>query len=211
MVGYNVKRGALGFSIDWARRIIDRLRFSAINLASRISQTTREHILRILEQAQTDNLTLDETVARITDEVQGINERRAETIARTEVGRAANEGKRSGAKELGVKLRKEWVSARDQRTRVNPGKDPRKGDHWVLNGQVKDFNEPFSNGVHQLMQPGDPEAPPSETVNCRCVNVYSVVKDEEGKPVPYDYIDKPTPGIQQPQGIALQQVLEAIG
>lgn len=204
---YQLKRGALGFSIDWANRVIEKLRLSALNLAQKISNFTRQKVLDILEQAQTDNLSLDETVKRLISEVEGMNASRAEAITRTEVGRAAGIGKREGAKALGVQLRKKWVSARDHRTRVNPKRDPKKGDHWVLNGQVRDFNEPYSNGVHQLMQPGDPNAPASETVRCRCTETYEVVTDEQGKPIQQTYFDRPDTG-QLIGGVALGSVIQ---
>lgn len=183
-----LKRGALGFSIEWASRIINRLRMAGLRLATFISETSRDRVLKILEEAQSENLTLDETAQRLIEQVGEINRRRALTIARTEVGRASGEGKMQGAKELGVELTKKWVSARDHRTRRNPNHDPGKGDHWVLNGQVKDFDEPFDNGVHKLMQPGDASAPPSETIACRCTVVFEVKKDMQGRAIERQYL-----------------------
>ncbi|HEU4903171.1 MAG TPA: phage minor head protein [Flavisolibacter sp.] len=181
-------RGSLGFNLDWAKKVADKLRDAALRLAQKISEKTRQIILSILEDAQTQNLTLDETVALIQEKAGELNKARAEAIARTEVGRAATEGKMQGAKALGVELEKVWVSARDSRTRHNPTKDPKKGDHWVLNGQRRALDEPFSNGVHQLMQPGDATAPPGETINCRCTVVFEVKKDVQGRVIERNYL-----------------------
>ena len=190
-LSYQVKRAALGFSIDWANKIIERLRIQGLNLAQKISSTTRRKVLYILQEAQTENLSLDETVKRLIEEVKEFNRNRAETIARTEVGRAATEGKMQGAKELGVELDKIWISAEDYRVRRNPTGDARKGDHWKLNEQRRSFDEPFNNGVHRLNQPGDPNAPASETINCRCTVVFKVKKDAQGRTIRRNYIDKP--------------------
>lgn len=183
-----LKSGSLGFSPDWANRVIDRLRDAGLRFAQKISNETRNILLRILEQAQSDNLTLDETVTLMVERATEINASRAESIARTEVGRAATEGKMQGAKALGVELEKVWISSRDNRTRHNPRHDPKKGDHWVLNGQRKPFDEPFDNGVHQIMQPGDKNAPASETIRCRCTVIFKVKTDPQGRAIERNYL-----------------------
>lgn len=91
---------------------------------------------------------------------------RAETIARTESLRAVNEGTREmyeQAFEDGVlrpdEVKRTWVTAGDERVRTS---------HVFLDGQSRAPDEPFESGIAQLMFPGDPSAPPEETVNCRC-------------------------------------------
>ena len=182
-----LKRGSF-FSLEWAQRMINRLLIGGLRMAAFISETSREKVLAILEEAQTENLSLEETIQRIVTEVREVNRRRAETIARTEVGRASGEGKMQGAKSLGVELTKKWVSARDFRTRRNPKRDPRQGDHVTLNGQVRELDEPFDNGVHRLMQPGDVNAPPSETIRCRCTVTFEVKKDPQCRAIERNYL-----------------------
>jgi hypothetical protein len=65
----------------------------------------------------------------------------------------------------GVK-KKKWVTAKDKAVRGNDPKD--KANHVVLNGQIRDINKPFSNG---LMHPGDPDGPAKEITECRCIEV----------------------------------------
>lgn len=95
---------------------------------------------------------------------------RAETIARTETLRVANEARGEALQQTldqaGLKpgsVRRTWRATLDLRTRDT---------HTIMNGQERGLQEAFvsPSGAH-LMFPGDPQAPPSETINCRCVVV----------------------------------------
>lgn len=193
---YQVKRAGLGYSEEWAQKIIDRLRMSGLSLAQKISDTTRKKVLLILESSQKENLSIDETADRIIAEVGAFNRSRALTIARTEIGRASGEGKMEGAKSLGVELDKIWISAEDFRVRRNPTNEQNKGDHWKLNEQRVPLDQPFTNGVHRIMQPGDKNAPASETIRCRCTVTFKVKKDEQGKAIRRQYYDVPTVSLE---------------
>ena len=92
--------------------------------------------------------------------------RRAETIARTEALRAVHVAQDEAIEQAiegdHVKrgeIRRTWVAARDERTRES---------HVSLNGQIRGKNKPFSSFSGPIMHPGDPTAPPRETINCRC-------------------------------------------
>lgn len=92
---------------------------------------------------------------------------RAEVIGRTEALRSAHEGTEemyAQAIEQGQldpeSVRRKWVSARDERVR---------GSHAALNGQVKPMGQAWTTSNGTLRYPGDPMAPASETVQCRCV------------------------------------------
>lgn len=60
------------------------------------------------------------------------------------------------AKEKGADVVKQWDSTLDKRTRKS---------HQKVDGEIKELDEPFSNG---LMFPGDPAGGAAEVVNCRC-------------------------------------------
>lgn len=93
---------------------------------------------------------------------------RAEVIARTEALRAANQGTHALYQQAIAdgtlspdNMERIWNTAGDERVR---------GSHKPMNGQERGMNEPFTSGAgHQLMHPGDPDAPANETINCRCV------------------------------------------
>ena len=60
---------------------------------------------------------------------------------------------------MGIEIQKEWVCTHDDRTRPS---------HLELDGERRDLDEEFSNG---LQYPGDPNGDPSEVYNCRCTLV----------------------------------------
>ena len=52
--------------------------------------------------------------------------------------------------------KKEWLATMDDRTRES---------HADLNGEVRELDKDFSNG---LAYPGEPSGDPEEIINCRC-------------------------------------------
>jgi hypothetical protein len=60
------------------------------------------------------------------------------------------------AKDMGADVLKQWDATLDARTRES---------HQQVDGQVRELDEKFSNG---LMFPGDPSGGAAEVVNCRC-------------------------------------------
>ena len=80
-------------------------------------------------------------------------------ISRTEGSRIQNTAAMDAArksKELGCDTKKQWLATLDGDTRKS---------HAQVDGEIKDLDEPFSNG---LMYPGDPDGRAAEVVNCRC-------------------------------------------
>lgn len=90
---------------------------------------------------------------------------RAEAILRTEMTRVYNMAQysqqRRTAKEM-PGVRKQWMATGDDRTRDS---------HLRAHGQTVPVNKPFSVNGAKLMFPGDPSAPASETISCRCMTV----------------------------------------
>ncbi len=100
--------------------------------------------------------------------------RKMDNFARTAVTGAQNAGRidrMHQAQEMGIRVRKKWLAAHDDRVRDS---------HAELDGTVVDVDEDFVtiNGNH-IAFPGDPSAPPEEVYNCRCTLVY-VYPDFEG-------------------------------
>ena len=87
---------------------------------------------------------------------------RARRIAATETTRAWNAAQLGAAREmtgLDRPLVKQWLTESDSRVRLT---------HRDANGQLRHLDETFQVGVSAMMYPGDPTAPPDETVACRC-------------------------------------------
>jgi len=75
-----------------------------------------------------------------------------------------NQGLFDSASNSDVVLKKQWVSLKDERVRV---------PHKQLHGDIVPVSSPFFvNGV-PIRFPKDPVAPPSLTINCRCVLKFS--------------------------------------
>jgi hypothetical protein len=96
---------------------------------------------------------------------------RARRVARTEATSAWNSGALAALAEEG-RTHKRWVATVSGRGAANPDGTPRtRESHREAHGQVVPLSRPFRVGRSLLMAPGDPSAPPWETVNCRCTVV----------------------------------------
>lgn len=125
---------------------------------------------RTIRRTFKDGDTLTEAqISRIVDRYrQRYIDFRARTIARTESLRAIHQGVFEAyeqAVDQGVieadKISRTWVTAGDERVRDS---------HSPMNGQITPGLEtPFISGDGNLLLfPGDPAAPPSDTIQCRC-------------------------------------------
>jgi len=134
-----------------------------------VTETTREQIVRAVRKGYQDGLGQRGVASMILDVVPQLAAYRADTIARTETHGAANYGSQEAAKATGVPMKKEWLSAADDRTRDThreAGRQPAIG-----------MDEKFQVGDSELLYPGDPAGSAEEVINCRCSLGYVV--DEE--------------------------------
>lgn len=98
---------------------------------------------------------------------------RAETIARTEAGRATAEAREEMVRQMiertGLdprRLKRIWNATGDDRTR---------DWHESMDGQRRGLDEPFVDGLgNRLRYPHDPQAPPETTINCRCPLTFEI-------------------------------------
>ena len=107
-----------------------------------------------------------EDVAKRLRTVAEMNIDSARTHARTAMTAAQNAGRMEQmqrsielAAKFGEKVQKKWKSAKDSRVRRS---------HGILDGQIRDPDEPFEVDGKEIMFPGDPQAPPELVYNCRC-------------------------------------------
>jgi predicted Holliday junction resolvase-like endonuclease len=107
-----------------------------------------------------------EAVAARLRTVAEMNIDSARTHARTAMTAAQNAGRLDQmrrqielAEKFGEKVQKKWKSAKDSRVRKS---------HGILDGQIRDPDEPFEVNGKEIMYPGDPEAAPELVYNCRC-------------------------------------------
>ena len=149
-------------------------------LSGNITDTTKEQIRKFLIQGQKEGLTMPEIIALL--KTTGITNYRAELIARTETARAANLGSMIGALSTGLVTNKEWIAAKDARTRRMP-RDA--NDHYHMDGvQVamdQMFVVPAKTYIDNMLHPGDPLAHAGNVCNCRCTLGYEAVRGPDGK------------------------------
>lgn len=118
-----------------------------------------------------------DSVPNIAKRLQNVTEmNRASAVrnARTTVTSAENKGRMDSlhaAAEKGVITHKVWMAAIDARTREA---------HRLLDGQEQEIDDPFESELGPIMYPGDVEADPANTYNCRCSLTYKVIGFKRG-------------------------------
>jgi HK97 family phage portal protein len=135
-----------------------------------LNKTTTNLIMKIITLGLKDNLSIDDVAKLIVETSIKTNPSRARTIARTETLTAVSIGQSSMMNQAGsaIKgLKKAWVTAQDEDVRET---------HKQVNGEIKDYNEDFSNG---LRYPRDTRGDAGETINCRCTLVTLPPEDLE--------------------------------
>jgi len=187
----DVKKGAKGVYVPmetksaktdlFAYVIIRYLETKGLDqLAADITDTTKEQIRNFLIKGQEQNLTMPEIIALL--RTSGITNYRAELIARTETARSANIGSMVGAMSTGLVTVKEWIAAKDNRTRRIP-RDA--NDHLHMDGMQlpidKKFVVPAKTYIDNMLQPGDSTAHAGNVCNCRCTLGYEAVRGSDGK------------------------------
>lgn len=163
-------------------------------IADEITNTTQNQIAAYLQKGLENNLSISEMIPLLRQ--AGITDFRAELIARTETGRAANLGAMVGATATGLVTMKEWIAAQDARTRRMP---PSYADHYVMDGQKAEYDQPFKvptsmkakGGMHVgnvelLMYPCESGASAANTCNCRCTVAFEAQRDANGKLKTFD-------------------------
>lgn len=157
--------------IEWADRYVKTRTGNAI---SQIEGTTRKQVRKVVQNLVSEALQDDgdlDVAGGLRDQFEGLSKGRAMTIARTEVGMAANSATLEAAKSLEVpNLKKEWVSLQDDRTRDGE-KDG--ANHLDMNGERVGIDEKFTVPPDADMDgPGDPAGGADQVCNCRCTLVF---------------------------------------
>ena len=186
----SVKKGAKGVSYLEAKGtkndliayvILKYLETKGLDqLASDITDTTKEQIRNFLLKAQEQGLTNYETIQLL--KTAGITNYRAELISRTETARAANVGSMVGAMSTGLVTVKEWIAAKDNRTRRMP-RDA--NDHLHMDGVQIPIDQKFvvtaKDYIDNMLHPGDSTAHAGNVCNCRCTLGYEALRGSDGK------------------------------
>ncbi|AWI78591.1 hypothetical protein CEW87_03975 [Parazoarcus communis] len=114
-----------------------------------------------------------DAIKAVTTTLNEATYKRATTIVHTELNRAfstANQLRMEQSAEAVPGLKKRWVQS---------GKREPRPEHVAIHGQEQPVDKPFllEGGAVKLMYPGDPTGPARHTINCGCVSVPVVPKD----------------------------------
>ena len=163
-------RGSIGLTdrqvraVNNYRRMLEELDSTALKRKLRDGRFDRTVSRAIREGKPLSNQQINNMVGRYRSRYLKY---RSEVIARTESLRAVHAGTDemyqqafdSGTLRPDTLIRK-WDTSKDGRVR---------GSHRVMEGQTRHVGEPFVTGLGNIMRyPGDPEAPPADSVQDRC-------------------------------------------
>ena len=156
-----------GISFDLLQEGADeQIQRRANQLAGQVTDTTYGQI----QDQLADGIIAGDSIDVLADRVRTVfaeaSERRATTIARTEVISSFNGAQVDAARQLPADVvgGMEWISTRDGRTRsAHRGSWPEGPDR-----QVVPIADAFLVGGEHLQYPGDPSGRASNVINCRC-------------------------------------------
>lgn len=180
----NRKAETFGFNNEWTKAVIEFLFQQGFTLVADITSTTKKKMNDIITKGINEGLSIEEIVRLLkSDDQLNYSAFRARRIARTEVMRASNIGAMKGAEAHDFEVDKQWISARDSRTRRIPEE---MFDHVALDGVIVGFDEPFESRGREgqqvvAMQPGDITSPAGFTINCRCAVGFIPKRDANGR------------------------------
>lgn len=155
-----------GYRFDQRPAVVEHL----ATVTNRMVRTP-DQVFDLVASQVAKGANLGESIPEIAERVDGVltatqTERwpnRATVVARTETLSALNAGRedafRAVAEELDQPFEKMWLSTIDHRTR----RTHRKADK-----QRVPLDEMFTVGDYFLRQPGDPNGPAKEIIQCRC-------------------------------------------
>lgn len=140
---------------------------------TQIFQTTRDQLLRLIQEGQREGLAVDAIASRIRSAIPEMARLRAHVIARTETHSANRFAQQQTARESRRALNKTWVSVADPRTRDFGEGDSVIDDysHRAMNGVTVPLDQPYyvptKYGTKEpLMFPGDPNGSAGNLINC---------------------------------------------
>lgn len=131
-------------------------------VGDRLAEAARHELAAGLDAGESIDQLRDRLRTAFSREGAQLGPGREERIAVTEAGRAWNTATLAAARDASTPdrpLMKTWAARNDARTRTA---------HRRADGQTRQLDELFNVGGVQMRAPGDPDAPSTLTVGCRC-------------------------------------------
>jgi hypothetical protein len=172
------------FSDEFLNTIIQWVKENAGQRITSVSETLAKEIIKLVIQAQEQNLSIDEMqrFIRRSIDLPNFTRYQALRIARTETTAAANHAAMISGNSSGILLEKVWLSAQNERTRDGR---PEDWNHLAMNEKRVGKNENFimtsNKGViNEMEYPGDVTGSAGNVINCRCAFAWVPVLDGDG-------------------------------
>lgn len=170
----------INFDDKWATNILDYFRMYLIDKAVvPITLESKERIMEILDIGTREGWSLERMAKELETDRFLLSHTRL--VVRTETAKAAYYGRRIGAVDSGYETTKEWISAKDSRTRHS---------HRDMDGVILNLDESYNvpiyrrkviSGYEKMRGPGDPQASAENVCNCRCTEAYQAKRDASGR------------------------------
>lgn len=167
----------------WRDTAREWLNLNILTKIQGIAQTTQRAIAKVVEDKLNDpeGSSIAEISKSIEQAADGeVNQQRAVLIARTETMQAMNKGRRLSMMSSNLLWQKKWLDTPDKRTRLS--------HRLIATENYRNLEDPYwlinKNGqLEQGQYPGDPVLSAENVINCRCTEMYEVLRDAEGRPV----------------------------
>lgn len=166
----------------WRETANEWLNLNILTKITNISATTQRAIAKVIEDAMNSEQSSIDTIRRAIEVASTgeVNKQRAVLIARTETMQAMNKGRRLSMYSSGLLWDKKWLDTPDARTRLSHRK--------IASEEYRSIDDPYwlvskQNILEPCQHPGDPSLSAENVINCRCTEMYEIVRDASGRPV----------------------------
>lgn len=152
----------------------------AVRKSKLVNKTLKSTIAKIIFEGTKEKLSVEEIAKKIRKAGQLANIHHAKTIALTETHTAAVKSMEESVKSTKLRVEREWVSARDDRTRRRTAGS--KFEHFLSypagpNGEkVMGHDERFQKTGEPMAYPGDPSGSIANIARCRCVVLFHTIR-----------------------------------
>ncbi len=147
----------LASPFELTQTMVDQIAGNLAELSRLTGESTWTSLDTILREGIAEGASPSSVAARIRNDT--FSAKRAKAIARTEIGKANQQGQLVGMETSQVVREKEWNTSQDGRVR----------DSHLIDGQTVLLADEFTlNSGSRAQHPLDPSLPAADLVNCRC-------------------------------------------
>jgi len=143
------------------------LKTRVFKFAKEVNETTQARLRTTLAQGFDKGEDIRKLSARVAGVFDIAKGSRTDTIARTEVVGASNQGTHQGYIDSKIVVTEIWIDSRDALVRTSP-------HNHRLDGEEVKLGKRFSNG---LLHPHDPGGAAGNVINCRCTTGAGKLKE----------------------------------